>query len=120
MAANKITRDILLAALAGFQLERQRIDAQIAEVEAMLDGSTKAPPLVPDAAPQKRKGKRSLAVRRRMAEAQKARWAKVKGAAQTVTNDGKTKAGKKSAAKKAPARKAGRKKSAAVPTPDVA
>jgi L,D-peptidoglycan transpeptidase YkuD (ErfK/YbiS/YcfS/YnhG family) len=119
MAANKITRDILLAALAGFQLERQRIDAQIAEVEAMLDGPSKAPAVISDAAPQKRKGKRSLAVRRRMAEAQKARWAKVKGESEAVGKPGKTKAAKKSVAKKAPAKKA-RKKSAAVPAPDVA
>jgi hypothetical protein len=33
-----ISRDILLAALAGFQLDKRRIDAQIAEVQTMLDG----------------------------------------------------------------------------------
>ena len=38
MAKPTLTRDILLAALAGFQLDKQRIDAQIAEVQAMLDG----------------------------------------------------------------------------------
>ena len=38
MTTPKLTRDILLAALAGFQLDKQRIDAQIAEVQALLNG----------------------------------------------------------------------------------
>jgi hypothetical protein len=77
------TRDILLAALAGFQLDKQRIDTQIAEVQAMLDGSgtLAKSEAVPVVTPGKTRGKRSAAVRRRMAEAQKARWAKLKGAA---------------------------------------
>jgi hypothetical protein len=76
------TRDILLAALAGFQLDKQRIDSQIAEVQAMLDGSSGTPAkseTVFVETPVKTRGKRSAAVRRRMAEAQKARWAKIKG-----------------------------------------
>ena len=71
MPTPKLTRDILLAALAGFQLDKQRIDAQIAEVQAMLGA--------PEETPTKKKGKRSAAARKRMAEAQKARWAKIKG-----------------------------------------
>jgi hypothetical protein len=78
MSAPKLTRDILLAALAGFQLDRQRIDAQIAEVEGMLGGSPEKAPSVSNAAPKKTRGKRSAAVRKRMAEAQRARWAKKK------------------------------------------
>jgi hypothetical protein len=75
------TRDILLAALAGFQLDKQRIDRQIAEVQVMLDGSgTPArKTTVSVETPGKTRGKRSAAVRRRMAAAQKARWAKIKG-----------------------------------------
>jgi hypothetical protein len=79
-----LTRDILLAALAGFQLDKQRIDSQIAEVQAMLDGSSGTPTKTATVSvdrPVKARGKRSAAVRRRMAEAQKARWAKIKGAA---------------------------------------
>jgi hypothetical protein len=73
MPTHKITRDILLAALAGFQLDKQRIDVQIAEVQAMLGVPA------PEETPTKKQGKRSAAVRKRMAEAQKARWAKIKG-----------------------------------------
>jgi hypothetical protein len=83
MPTPTFTRDILLAALAGFQLDKQRIDTQIAEVQAMLDGSgtpaRKA--TVSVETPGKTRGKRSAAVRRRLAEAQKARWAKIKGVA---------------------------------------
>ena len=86
MPSTALTKDILLAALAAFQLDKQRIDAQIAEVEAML-GSGGSPlatpataPSVPEESPKKGKRKKFSAVsRRRMAEAQKARWAKIKG-----------------------------------------
>jgi hypothetical protein len=75
MPASTLSRDILLAALAGFQLDKQRIDAQIAEVQALLGGSSKPEPSVSDGTPRTR----SVAVRKRMAEAQRARWAKIKG-----------------------------------------
>jgi hypothetical protein len=75
MPASTLSRDILLAALAGFQLDKQRIDAQIAEVQVLLNGSSKPEPSVSDGTPRTR----SAAVRKRMAEAQKARWAKIKG-----------------------------------------
>jgi hypothetical protein len=42
MPTPTLTRDILLAALAGFQLDKQRIDTQIAETRAML-GSSSSP-----------------------------------------------------------------------------
>ena len=72
-----ISREILTAALAAFKVERQKIDANIAEVEAMLGGKTKEATGEP---PSKRgRGKRSAAVRARMAQAQKDRWAKLKG-----------------------------------------
>jgi hypothetical protein len=77
-----LTKDILRAALAGFQLDKQRIDAQIAEVQAMLDGGGKQDTglSVHDEAPKKgRRKKFSASSRRRMALAQKARWAAIKG-----------------------------------------
>ncbi len=80
MPASTLSRDILLAALAGFQLDKQRIDAKISEVQAMLDGGSSPAPGAPSSEPKKTTGnKRSAAVRRRMAEAQKARWARIKG-----------------------------------------
>jgi hypothetical protein len=79
MPTPALTRDILLASLAGFQLDKQRIDAKIAEVQAMLDGGSpgKTPPLSEEK-PKKGRRRRSAAVRKRMADGQKARWAKIK------------------------------------------
>lgn len=82
MATHRVTREILEAALAGFQMEKQRIEGQLAEVQAMLDGAPAAESEVPQAGTKR--AKRSAAVRRRMAEAQKARWAKVKSASEIV------------------------------------
>jgi len=77
MPASTLSRDILLAALSGFQLDKQRIDAQIAEVQSLLNGSATAEPSISKATAKTRK--RSAAARKRMAEAQRARWAKLKG-----------------------------------------
>jgi len=75
-----LTRNILLAALTGFHLDKQRIDAKIAEVQAMLDGGTSATtPPFSEEKPTEGNHKRSAAVRQRMAEAQRARWAAIKG-----------------------------------------
>ena len=76
-----LTRNILLAALAGFQLDKQGIDAQITEVQAMLGGSASPEkgPSVSEDAPKRGRRKRSAAVRKRMAEAQRLRWLKIKG-----------------------------------------
>jgi hypothetical protein len=86
MTTPKLTRDILLAALAGFQLDKQRIDAQIAEVQALLNGGATREttlrgtvPSISEAAHKKGTRKRSAAVRKRMAEAQRLRWLKIKG-----------------------------------------
>jgi hypothetical protein len=78
MPTYKLTSEIVAAAIAGFEQQKLRIDAQIAELRAMLPGGpgeTAAKPGVP-------KGKRrkfSAAARRRMKEAQQQRWAKIRG-----------------------------------------
>jgi hypothetical protein len=76
-----LSNEILQAALAGFQLEKQRVEASIAEVQALLKGAGPTVEVSSDSteAPTKGRRKRSAAVRKRMAEAQKARWAKLKG-----------------------------------------
>jgi hypothetical protein len=79
MPASILSRDILSAVLAGFQLDKQRIDAKIAEVQALLNGSSESAPAPSFSGGTPKKRKRSAAVRKRMAEAQKARWAKIKG-----------------------------------------
>lgn len=57
MPTPTLSREILLAALAGFQLDKQRIDTQIAEVQALLDGggSAAASPSAAEATPKKEK-----------------------------------------------------------------
>jgi len=76
MAKTKITPDLLQAALVGFEVEKQRIEAKIAELRAIL-GSAPVP------ATRSAKPKRTLsaAARKRIAEAQKQRWAKFRSEA---------------------------------------
>jgi hypothetical protein len=73
----KLTTDILSAALEGFEVQKNRIDARIAEIRQMLGGSTAPTALTDTGKPRK---KRSAAVRRKMALAQRARYTKVKQA----------------------------------------
>jgi len=88
---NVLDRDILIAAIAGYRLEQQRIEEKIATVQAMLDGNAPAKPAATPDAPTGKRKKRSAAVRRRMAEAQKARWAKLKGETEPVVEAPKAK-----------------------------
>jgi hypothetical protein len=79
MARGKSTDDLttLQMALVGYQIERQKIDERIAEIQAQLKGKRTA---APAAAAEKKAApgpKRVLspAARRRIAAAQKKRWA---------------------------------------------
>jgi len=74
----KLTPEILTAAIEGFEHQKTRIDSKIAELRAMLDGGSKPTAATPEAPTRKRK-KFSAASRRKMAMAQKARWAKIRG-----------------------------------------
>jgi hypothetical protein len=78
----KLTADILSAALDGYEAEKKRIDARIAEIKQQLHGGRPAP-AGPDDAGRPRK-KRSVAVRRKMALAQRARYAKLKQVAEPL------------------------------------
>src|SRR6266567_1561212 len=71
----KLTAEILSAALQGFEAQKNRIDARIAEIRQMLGGSAAPAALTDTGKPRK---KRSAAVRRKMALAQRARYAKLK------------------------------------------
>jgi hypothetical protein len=73
----------LIAALAGYKLERPRIDDKIAAVEAMLGDKTEIATVTTGGSTGKRK-KFSAAAQRRMAAAQKARWAKLKGVSEAA------------------------------------
>ena len=97
---NKLSEEIISAAIEGFQAQKVRIDSQIAELRATLTGSgTETAPS--SAAPKRRR--MSASARRRIAAAQRKRWAEAKRLAATGA----------APAKKAPKRKlsaAGRKR----------
>lgn len=81
MPISKLSTAVIEAAIVGFQHQKTLLDNQIAELRAMLSGGPSEAATKPEAANPKRR-KRSLAVRRRMALAQKERWAKIKGDAE--------------------------------------
>jgi hypothetical protein len=76
----KLTTDILSAALEGFEAQKNRIDAKIAEIKQQLNGGRPEPAAPTDS--DKPRKKRSAAVRRRMKLAQQLRWKKIKEAAE--------------------------------------
>jgi hypothetical protein len=80
MPISKLNRTVIEAAIRGFEHQKTEIDSQIAELRAMLTGSTETATATPEAPTGKRK-KFSAAARRRMALAQKERWAKIRGEA---------------------------------------
>ena len=74
--STRISPEIMTAAIEGFEAQKQRIDSQIAELRAMLNG----PQPTAAAAPQTTKrSTMSAAGRKRIAEAQRKRWAEAKG-----------------------------------------
>ena len=139
MPAQKLTAEVLTAAIEGFEQQKTRIDAQIQELRAMLPGGRTEPVATPNA-PKGKRRKMSAAARKRIGDAQRKRWAESKGqsgtASRTVTAKPKRKmsaAGRKAisdatkkrwaafhAAKKKPspaAKKASAKKVAAIKSP---
>ena len=70
----KLTTEIITAAIEGFQTQRARIDAQIADLRALLDGRGTVP--VTTAQPlTRRRRKMSAAARKLIGDAQRKRWA---------------------------------------------
>ena len=75
----KLSADILAAALVGFEAQKSRIDARIADIRQMLDG--RHPPQAGQSETATPKRRVSATARRRMAKAQRLRWKKIKQAA---------------------------------------
>jgi len=76
MAQPKFTQEIVDAAIEGFEAQKRRIDAQIAELRAL--GSNSDGNMPSSAPPRKKAGRRgrmSAAGRAAIAEAQRKRWA---------------------------------------------
>src|SRR5260370_37469119 len=87
--SNNLNPQIIAAAIEGFESQKKRLDAQIRELRAMLNGGRTKPGA---AEPPKRKRRRiSAARRKRIAEAQRKRWAETKQQSapslQTVTSE---------------------------------
>jgi len=87
----KVDSDILEMALVGYEAERNRIEAQIAQIQADLRGDRKrsaAPSATAEAKPRR---KMSAKARKAIADAQKKRWESFRAAKQAK----KTKTGRK-------------------------
>jgi hypothetical protein len=77
----KLTTEIITAAIDDFEAQKTRIDAQIAELRALLPGGSTKPAAAEttEPMPQRKRRKFSPDAIRRMREAQQLRWAKVRG-----------------------------------------
>ena len=77
MARGRSIDDVgtLQMALIGFQIEKQRIEAKMREIQSQLRGRRAATPSDGGEAPAPRKRELSEAARKRIANAQKKRWA---------------------------------------------
>ena len=87
--SNNLNPQIIAAAIEGFESQKKRLDAQIRELRAMLNGGRTK---FAAAEPPKRKRRRISAARpKRIAEAQRKRWAETKQQSapslQTVTSE---------------------------------
>jgi hypothetical protein len=77
MPTPKLTNELVIAAIKGFEEQKAGIDAQITELRAFLSGEPAEPALIP--APEKpARRKVSAAGRKAMAEAQRKRWAAIR------------------------------------------
>jgi hypothetical protein len=80
MPTPRLTPELIAAAIDGYEWQKARIDQKIAELRAILPGGPAESAATPEAPARKRKV--SAAARRKMALAQKARWARVRGEAE--------------------------------------
>jgi hypothetical protein len=77
----KLSNEVLLAAIEGFESQKKKIDTRIAELRQVLNGGSAGAVSTPELPIRKRR-RFSAAARRRMKKAQQRRWAAVRG--QTV------------------------------------
>jgi hypothetical protein len=93
MPTQKLTPEIIAAAVEGYEAQKIRIDGKIAELRAMLPGGSPESAATSEVPATKRKV--SAAARRRMAIAQKKRWAAIKGGAEPTAPEKAPKAKRK-------------------------
>ena len=74
----KLSNEVLLAAIEGFESQKRQIDTRIADLRQMLNGrGTES--VGEKETPTRKRRKFSVAARRPMREAQQRRWAAVRG-----------------------------------------
>jgi hypothetical protein len=78
MPTQKLTNEIIAAAIEGFEVQKTRINQRIAELQVMLSSGPAESATMPEA-PERKRRKFSAAARKRMKEAQQRRWAKIRG-----------------------------------------
>jgi len=96
MPTQKLTPEFINAAIEGFESQKRRIDAQLSELKQLLRGDSTAAAVV-SAAPRHAR-KISAAGRRKIAAAQRARWAKVRGEGESAASETSKRKGRLSAA----------------------
>src|ERR1019366_9941154 len=84
MPTHELTAEIINAALEGFEQQKLRIDAQIAELRQMLQGGPTATAATPEV-PKGKRRKMNAAARKRIGDAQRKRWAESKKTSQPST-----------------------------------
>jgi hypothetical protein len=82
MPTQRLTDEIINAAIEGFEAQKKRIDGQIAELRSFLAGGLEETGAAPEIT--RKRGKFSDATRLRMKEAQQRRWARIKGEAEPL------------------------------------
>jgi hypothetical protein len=100
MPTQKLTAEIINAAILGFEQQKRQIDTKIAELRAMLPGGTTQTAATPEPTKRKRR-KMSAAGRKAISEATKRRWAAFHAAQQASEQPAPKKAARKSAKKTA-------------------
>jgi hypothetical protein len=80
-----LTKEIITAAILGFEEQKRKLDEQIGELRAMLPGSNTD--AATETSPVRRK--MSAATRKAMAEGQRKRWAAAKGGAEPKAPEAK-------------------------------
>jgi hypothetical protein len=74
----KLSNELILAAIEGFQSQKKQIDSQITELRQLLNGH-RAESTGETVTPVRKRRKFSAASRRKMREAQQRRWATIRG-----------------------------------------
>src|SRR4030095_1883585 len=83
MPTPKLTNEVVIAAILGFEEQKRRIDSQIADLRQMLTEGPTAP-MAASEAPRRGRREMSAAGPKAIADAQRKRWAASKGESNTA------------------------------------